>query len=79
VKNENYWDAANVKVDKVVMYPTEDLAEELKRFKAGELHATYDAPSEQIPDLEANFADEFKNTPYLGTYYYVDQPDQASP
>jgi oligopeptide transport system substrate-binding protein len=71
VKNPNYWDAANVKVDKVVMYPTEDLAEELKRFKAGELHATYDAPSEQIPDLEANYADEFKNTPYLGTYYYV--------
>ena len=71
VKNEHYWDAANVKVDKVVMYPTEDLAEELKRFKAGELHATYDAPSEQIPDLQANYADEFKNTPYLGTYYYV--------
>ncbi|WP_374655876.1 peptide ABC transporter substrate-binding protein [Dongia sp.] len=71
VKNPNYWDATNVKIDKVVMYPTEDLAEELKRFKAGELHATYDAPSEQIPDLEANFADEFKNTPYLGTYYYV--------
>lgn len=71
VKNEHYWDAANVKVDKVVMYPTEDLAEELKRFKAGELHATYDAPSEQIPDLAANYPDEFKNTPYLGTYYYV--------
>jgi oligopeptide transport system substrate-binding protein len=71
VKNPNYWDATNVKVDKVVMYPTEDLAEELKRFKAGELDVTYDAPSEQIPDLEANHADEFKNTPYLGTYYYV--------
>ncbi len=53
------------------MYPTEDLAEELKRFKAGELDATYDAPSEQISDLEKNFTDEFKNTPYLGTYYYV--------
>lgn len=71
VKNPNYWDATNVKVDKVVMYPTEDLAEELKRFKAGELDATYDVPSEQIPDLEKNHPDEFKNTPYLGTYYYV--------
>jgi oligopeptide transport system substrate-binding protein len=71
VKNPHYWDAANVKVDKVVMYPTEDLAEELKSYKAGELHATYDVPSEQIKDLEANYADEFKNTPYLGTYYYV--------
>ncbi|TDQ84044.1 oligopeptide transport system substrate-binding protein [Dongia mobilis] len=71
VKNPHYWDAANVKVDKVVMYPTEDLAEELKSYKAGELHATYDVPSEQIKDLEANYADEFKNTLYLGTYYYV--------
>ncbi|MBL8709984.1 MAG: peptide ABC transporter substrate-binding protein [Rhodospirillaceae bacterium] len=71
VKNPHYWGAADVKVDKVVMYPTEDLAEELKSFKAGELHVTYDVPSEQIPSLEKEYPDEFKNTPYLGTYYYV--------
>jgi oligopeptide transport system substrate-binding protein len=71
VKNPNFHDAANVKLDKIVMYPTEDIAEELKRYQAGELHVTYDAPSDQIPWLEANMASEFKNTPYLGTYYYV--------
>ncbi len=71
VKNPNFREAASVKLDKIVYYPTEDVAEELKRFRAGELHITYDAPSDQIKWLEANMADEFHNTPYFGTYYYV--------
>lgn len=71
VKNPNFREAASVKLDKIVFYPTEDLAEELKRYRAGELHITYDAPSDQIKWLEANMADEFHNTPYFGTYYYV--------
>jgi oligopeptide transport system substrate-binding protein len=70
-KNPNYWDAANVKLDTIVHYPTEDLAEELKRYRAGELHITYDAPSDQIKWLEENMKEEFHNTPYLGTYYYI--------
>jgi oligopeptide transport system substrate-binding protein len=71
VKNPNFHDAANVKLDKIIFYPTEDLAEELKRYRAGELDITYDVPSEQVKWLEANMKDEFHNTPYLGTYYYV--------
>ncbi|WP_425450152.1 peptide ABC transporter substrate-binding protein [Virgifigura deserti] len=71
VKNPHFHDAENVKLDKIVYYPTEDLAEELKRFRAGELHITYDIPSEQIKWAEENMADQFHNTPYFGTYYYV--------
>ncbi|MSP82494.1 MAG: peptide ABC transporter substrate-binding protein [Alphaproteobacteria bacterium] len=71
VKNPNYHDAANVQLDTVYMYPTEDLAAELNRFRAGELDATYDAPSDQIPWIEENLAAEFHNTPYLGVYYYA--------
>src|SRR5262245_48476147 len=50
VKNPHYWDAANVKIDKVIYYPTEDGAEELKRFRAGEIDITYGSnlPSDQI-------------------------------
>ena len=44
VKNPNFHDAAEVKLDKIVYYPTEDLAEELKRYRAGELDITYDVP-----------------------------------
>lgn len=71
VKNPHFREADTVKLDKIVYYPTEDLAEELKRYRAGELHITYDVPQEQIKWLEANMADEFHNTPYFGTYYYV--------
>jgi oligopeptide transport system substrate-binding protein len=71
VKNPNFHAADEVKLDKIVFYPTEDLAEELKRYRAGELDITYDVPSDQVTWLEENMADEFHNTPYLGTYYYV--------
>jgi oligopeptide transport system substrate-binding protein len=70
VKNENFHAADEVKLDAVYFYPTEDLDEELKRFRAGELDITYDVPSQQIPWVEENMADAFRNTPYLGTYFY---------
>jgi oligopeptide transport system substrate-binding protein len=71
VKNPKFHDADNVALDAVYMYPTEDLAAELNRFRAGELDVTYDAPSDQIPWIEENLAAEFHNTPYLGVYYYA--------
>ncbi|MCI0429807.1 MAG: peptide ABC transporter substrate-binding protein, partial [Rhodospirillales bacterium] len=70
-KNPHFWDAANVKIDKVIWYPTEDIAEELKRFRAGELDITYTVPSDQIPWIRKNLAKRYHNVPYLGTYYYV--------
>jgi len=71
VKNPNFHDAANVAIDTVYLYPTEDTATELQRYRADELDITYDAPSDQIPWIEENLAAEFHNSPYLGTYYYA--------
>jgi len=70
-KNPNYYGADKVKIDKLVYYPTEDLGEEFKRFRAGELDVTYDTPSDQMKFVEKNLKDQFQNSPYLGTYYYV--------
>ncbi|HET6621099.1 MAG TPA: peptide ABC transporter substrate-binding protein [Dongiaceae bacterium] len=71
VKNPNYYDAANVKLDKIVFYPTEDIAEEFKRFRNGELDITYEVPSDQVKMIESTMKDEYEAKPYLGTYYYV--------
>ena len=71
VKNPNFYDAANVKLDKIVYYPTEDISEEFKRYRANELDITYEVPSDQIKYIEANLKDEYEAKPYLGTYYYV--------
>ncbi|MGP1394460.1 MAG: peptide ABC transporter substrate-binding protein [Inquilinaceae bacterium] len=70
-KNPNFHAADEVVLDTVFYYPTEDLDAELKRFRAGELDITYDVPSQQIPWIEENMADQFRNTPYLGTYFYA--------
>jgi oligopeptide transport system substrate-binding protein len=70
-KNPNYYGADKVKIDQVVYYPTEDVGEEFKRFRAGELDVTYDAPSDQMKYIAKNMKGEFQNSPYLGTYYYV--------
>jgi oligopeptide transport system substrate-binding protein len=70
-KNPNYHDAANIKIDTVVNYPTEDINEEFKRFQAGELDMTYTIPTDQIKWAAENMPKEYKNGPYFGTYYYV--------
>ncbi|WP_225770084.1 peptide ABC transporter substrate-binding protein [Inquilinus sp. Marseille-Q2685] len=71
VKNPHYWDAANVKIDTVMFYPTEDIDAELQRFKAGELDMTYELPSQQIPTLKKEIPDQIHITPYFGTYFYA--------
>src|SRR5215813_947008 len=66
VKNPNFHDAASVKLDKIVYYPTEDISEEFKRFRAGELDVT-----NEVPTIKKEYVKEFHNEPYLGTYYYA--------
>ncbi len=70
VKNPYFHDAANVKIDKIIYYPTEDLAEEYKRFRAGELDVTYSVPSEDIPLAAKQYKAELHDSAYFGTYFY---------
>lgn len=68
-KNSHYRDAQTVKLDSVYFHPTVDKSSELKRFRAGELDVTEDVPSSQIKWVKKNLPDNFRNTPYIGTYY----------
>src|SRR5262245_542124 len=47
-KNPQFHDAGSVTLDKTIFYPTEDIGEELKRYRAGELDVTYEVPNDQI-------------------------------
>ncbi len=71
VKNPEFHDAANVRIDTVYFYPTEDRSAALRRFQAGELHSNNDVPVEQVGWLRENMPDRFRVAPYLGTYYYT--------
>jgi oligopeptide transport system substrate-binding protein len=40
-KNQNYWDAANVRLNKIYFYPVEDQGTLMNLYKAGAIDATY--------------------------------------
>lgn len=69
VKNENYWDAKNVKLTELTFSLVEDSKAALTAFEAGQL----DGINENIPvsDMDRLKASGvLKITPQLGTYYY---------
>jgi oligopeptide transport system substrate-binding protein len=69
VKNPNYWDAADTKIDKVVYQITEDNKTAVKLFKAGQLDIGVDIPAGDVENLQKEFGDQMHVTPYLQTDY----------
>ena len=70
VKNENYWGADNVILEKVNYFPFEDRSTALKRFRAGKLHWTSGVPNNQFKWLQKHYPDELVISPWLGSYYF---------
>lgn len=68
-KNPNYWDAANVKIEKVRMRIISDRNAMVNAYKTGELHWSGAAmPVAQITQLLTH--PDYKAEPMLGTYYF---------
>lgn len=69
-KNPAYWDAANVKLNKIYLYPTENIDAEERAFRAGMLHITKDVPQMKIRHYQTNFPHLIRAEPILTTYFY---------
>jgi len=69
VKNPHHHDAANVRIETAMWYPTTDRAAEVNRYRAGELDWTYELPTDQVASLRRSMADHFYIAPWFGTYY----------
>ncbi|PHV72267.1 ABC transporter substrate-binding protein [Sporanaerobium hydrogeniformans] len=70
VKNENYWNAENVKLEKVICEMITDFSTAHTKYTAGELDINEFIPVGEIPRLMAE-DDEFYVLPKIGTYYYA--------
>jgi oligopeptide transport system substrate-binding protein len=70
VKNETYWDAANVRLHAAVFYPIENEDTEERMFRSGQLHVTATLPRAKIPAYQKDPAGGFEPAPNLGTAYY---------
>ena len=69
VKNDNYWRAEEVKLDKIVGRMIVEASTALTAYQAGELDINGTIPSAEIPGLIAEDP-TFMIFPQLGTYYY---------
>ncbi|HEY9548716.1 MAG TPA: peptide ABC transporter substrate-binding protein [Kiloniellaceae bacterium] len=76
VKNDKFYDADKVAIDKVIYFRMEDRTAMQQRFRAGELDVARDIASEQIDWLRENMADSLRIAPYAGIYYYVFRCDK---
>ena len=77
IKNPYFRDANNIHFNTVYFHPIENKGAELKRFRAGELDITDDVPSDQMKWVKENLKANFRNTPYIGTYYLAMNVEQA--
>ncbi|MBV2143790.1 peptide ABC transporter substrate-binding protein [Falsochrobactrum sp. TDYN1] len=71
IKNENYWDANNVKLDKVEFIPTLDQAASVRRYEAGELDMLSGVPTSELQRLKDIFKEQVNVFPSLTVEYYV--------
>jgi oligopeptide transport system substrate-binding protein len=67
VKNDKYWDAGRIKLQKVEMKMIDQETSSLAAFKTGQLDLIDLIPQQELPKLLADGT--AKNNPYLGTYY----------
>ena len=68
-KNENYYDADKVTMDKINFYLSDDANNMLANFKNGDWKLIDDVPTNEIATLKADYPDEFKIVGQIGTYY----------
>lgn len=69
VKNPNYWDAANIKLDKITFALSDNDSAMLASYKSGQYQMIDSVPNEQIDQLKKDYPKEFTIAGQMGTYY----------
>jgi oligopeptide transport system substrate-binding protein len=68
-KNEKYWDAANVQIQRVRYINVESEATELREYISGDLDLTYTLPAPDLSRIQQSLSAELQTAPLLGTMY----------
>jgi oligopeptide transport system substrate-binding protein len=70
VRNPDYWDAANVKLDAIEYYPVDDIPTEERMFRTGQLDRTNELPASKIDVYRKDHPQELHIEPFLALYFY---------
>jgi oligopeptide transport system substrate-binding protein len=71
VRNPYYWDRAEVKLNEVRFYPTDDPDTEEHGFRAGEFHITFRVPISKVAAYAAEPNTPLRISPQLATWFLV--------
>ncbi|MBQ9827172.1 MAG: peptide ABC transporter substrate-binding protein [Lachnospiraceae bacterium] len=70
-KNEDYYDADSITMNKINFYLSDDANNMLANFENGDWQMIDDVPTNEIASLKEKYPDEFIVTGQLGTYYVI--------
>ncbi len=68
-KNDGYWDAANVKMNEIKFYLSDDANNQLTNFKNGDWQLIDDVPTNEMKTLAEEYPTEYNVVGQIGTYY----------
>jgi oligopeptide transport system substrate-binding protein len=64
-KNSAYWDAASVRLEHIIFFPTESPEVEERNFRAGQVHVTYSLPTSKLETYRTTNAAALRLDPFL--------------
>lgn len=67
--NPHFHSRESLSIDTLELYPIEDPAAELSRYRSGELHITESIPPGRFEWLSENYRDALRVAPYLGSFW----------
>jgi oligopeptide transport system substrate-binding protein len=68
-RNQNYWNASNVVIERVRYVNAESEATEIREYVAGQLEMTSTIPAPDLDRVTQQFSAEIQSAPILGTLY----------
>ena len=69
VRNPHYWDAATVRLNAIVFYPTESPDTEERNFRAGQVHVTHALPPTKLATYRTQTPTALRLDPFLQTVF----------
>ena len=68
-KRADYWDAANISMNEINWYLSDDSNTNLANWENGDWHFIDEIPTNEMARVKEQYADQYVVAPYAGTYY----------
>lgn len=69
VRNPHYWDAAAVRLDGIVFFPTENMDVDERNFRAGQVDITAELPLAKVDSYRKSAPESLRLDPFLETFF----------